>query len=141
MTVVLDTNVVLSATLFGGKPRQVLEEVLSGTIHLAASESTIAELRSVLQRPKFGFSAQLVQTIISEFAAIAEWVDPIEHFEVVSDDPKDNQFIDCAVAAKADYLVSGDNHLLKLRKCGKTKIVNADGFIAILSKGKSGAQG
>jgi uncharacterized protein len=140
MTVVLDTNVVLSAILFGGKPRQVLEAALSGTIRLFVSEPMITELQSVLQRPKFGVSAQFVQTIVSEFAAIAEWVEPTEHFEVVEDDPTDNQFIDCAVAAKADYLVTGDSHLLRHGRYGKTKIVNVDGFITILSKVKGGKE-
>lgn len=134
MVVVLDTNVVLSAILFGRKPRQVLEEALTGSIQLFISESMISELQGVLQRPKFGFSAQFVQSIVSEFTSIAEWIEPTEHFDLVVDDPSDNQFIDCAMAAKADYLVTGDNHLLKLGKCGKTQIVNADSFIAILSE-------
>jgi uncharacterized protein len=134
MTVVLDTNVILSAILFGGKPRQVLQAALSGAIRVGVSESTFAELLEVLNRPKFGFSARFVQIIASEFAAMAEWVEPTEHFEMVKDDPKDNQFIDCAIVAGAAYLVSGDKHLLKLGKCGKTAIVNVDSFIDILSK-------
>jgi putative PIN family toxin of toxin-antitoxin system len=140
MTVVLDTNVVLSAILFGGKPRQVLEAALSGTVRLFVSEPIIAELQRVLQRPKFGISAQFIQTVVSEFTAIAEWVEPTEHFEVVVDDPTDNQFIDCAVAAKVDYIVTGDNHLLKLGQYGKIKIVNADSFTTILSKGMTERQ-
>lgn len=137
MIVVLDTNVVLSAVLFGGKPRRVLESAVGGTIQLSVSEPILAELKTVLQRPKFGLSAQFVQTVISEVAGIAEWVEPVEHFEIVTDDPTDNWFIDCAVAAKADYLISGDNHLLKLGRCGKTKIVNVDDFLAVLSKLKN----
>ena len=112
MIVVLDTNVILSAVMFGGKPRQILEAALSGTVRLFVSEPLVAELQTVLQRPKFGVGAQFVQTVISELAAIAEWIEPTEHFEVVKDDPSDNRFIDCAVAAKADYLITGDNHLL-----------------------------
>jgi uncharacterized protein len=136
MTVVLDTNVVLSAVLFGGKPRQVLQSALNGVFQIAVSESTFSELQDVLIRPKFGFSARFVQAITSEIAAIAEWIEPAEHFEIVIEDPKDNQFIDCAVAADAAYLVSGDNHLLKLGKCGKTIILNVDSFIEIFSKPK-----
>ena len=137
MIVVLDTNVVLSAILFGGKPRQVLEAALSGTIQLFVSEPMVEELQTVLQRPKFGVGARFVQTVISEVTAIAEWVEPKEQSEVVKDDPADNRFIDCAVAAKADYLISGDNHLLKLRQWGKTRIVKVEDFITILSKLKN----
>ena len=133
MTVVIDTNVVLSAILFGGKSKQVLEMALSGSIPLAISESLIIELQGVLQRPKFKLSAQLVQTIISEYASIANWIEPSEHFKVVVDDPSDNYFIDCAVAAKADYLITGDRHLLNLGKFKMIKIVSADTFIDIRS--------
>ncbi|MGA2976854.1 MAG: putative toxin-antitoxin system toxin component, PIN family [Spirochaetia bacterium] len=136
MRVVLDTNVVLSAILFGGKPKQVIEAALAGSIHLFASESMISELRGVLQRPKFGFSAQHVQGIVSEFAGITEWIEPKEHFEMMAEDPTDNQFIDCAMAIRADYLVTGDCHLLRLGKCGNTQIVNPDSFVGILAKGK-----
>ena len=133
MTVVIDTNVVLSAILFGGKPKQVLEMALSGSIQLAISESLVIELQGVLQRPKFELSAQLVQTIVSEYASIASWIEPSEHFKVVVDDPSDNYFIDCAVAAKADYLITGDRHLLNLGTFKMIKIVSVDTFIDILS--------
>jgi len=136
MTVVIDTNVVLSAILFGGKPKQVLEMALSGSIQLAISESLVNELQGVLQRPKFELSAQLIQTVVSEYASIARWIEPSEHFNVVVDDPSDNQFIDCAVAAKADYLITGDKHLLNLGTFRMIKIVSVDNFIAILSSGE-----
>ena len=136
MTVVIDTNVVLSAILFGGKPKQVVEKVLSGSIQLAISESLVNELQGVLQRPKFELSAQLVQTIVSEYTSIASWIEPSEHFNVVADDPSDNHFIDCAVAAKADYLITGDRHLLNLGTFRTIKIVSVDNFIDILSSGK-----
>ena len=133
MTVVLDTNVVLSAILFGGKPKRVLEMALSGSIQVAISESLVKELQGVLQRPKFELSAQLVQTIVSEYASIASWIEPSEHFNVVVDDPSDNSFIDCAVAAKADYLITGDRHLLNLGTFKMIKIVSVDTFIDVLS--------
>jgi uncharacterized protein len=133
MIVVIDTNVVLSAILFGGKPKQVLEMALSGNIQLAISESLVKELQGVLQRPKFELSAQLVQTIVSEYANIASWIEPAEHFKVVVDDPSDNYFIDCAVAAKADYLITGDKHLLNLGTFKMIKIVSVDSFIDLLS--------
>jgi putative PIN family toxin of toxin-antitoxin system len=133
MTVVIDTNVVLSAILFGGKPRQVLEKAVSGSIELAVSEPLVTELQGVLQRPKFGLSAQLIRTILSEYGSIAIWKEPSEHFDVIPDDPSDNHFIDCAVAAKADYLITGDKHLLNLGVFRMTKIVGVDDFLDILS--------
>jgi len=103
---------------------------------LAISESLVNELQGVLQRPKFELSAQLIQTVVSEYASIARWIEPSQHFNVVVDDPSDNQFIDCAVAAKADYLITGDKHLLNLGTFKMVKIVSVDNFIAILSSGE-----
>jgi putative PIN family toxin of toxin-antitoxin system len=136
MTVVIDTNVVLSAILFGGKPKQVLEMALSGSIQLAISESLVNDLQGVLQRPKFELSGQLAQTVVSEYTSIATWIEPSEHFNVVVDDPSDNHFIDCAVAAEADYLITGDRHLLNLGTFKMIKIVSVDNFIDTLSPEK-----
>jgi uncharacterized protein len=125
MKIVIDTNVVLSAILFGGKPRLVLESALSSRVRMFVSEPMIAELQRVLRRPKFGFGAELVQTIVSEVAAAAEWVEP---------DPADNRFLECAAAAQADYLVTGDKHLLKVGVYGSARIVTADAFMTFLAK-------
>jgi putative PIN family toxin of toxin-antitoxin system len=119
MRVVLGTNVVLSAVLFGGKPRQIVEYALAGTIRLFMSGPLIAELQGVLQRPKFGFAPQIVQSIVSELTSIAEWVVPQKHFRLVRDDPADNHVTDCAIAAEAEYLVTGDKHLLQLVKAAR----------------------
>jgi putative PIN family toxin of toxin-antitoxin system len=124
MTFVLDTNVVLSAFLYGGKPKQVLQELLSGNIQLAISESLIKEIRGVLQRSMFGLSSQIVQTILSDYTGVASWIEPVEHFDLVQDDPNDNQFIDCAVA---------DKHPLKLATFRMVKIVSVDNFLESLS--------
>jgi uncharacterized protein len=134
---VLDTNVVLSAILFGGKPRQILEAALGGTIKICISGPTIAELETVLQRAKFGFSSQMVQTIISEITAIAEWIEPHRHREFIIDDPEDNKFLDCAIEGKVDYLVSGDHHLLAIGKCEGMQVVKPDGFLEVLAKEKT----
>jgi uncharacterized protein len=132
MTVVLDTNVVLSAILFGGKPRQILESILAGSIRMAVSEPLLDELRGVLQRPQFGLSSHVVRLIVSEYASIGTWIEPSEHFNVVRDDPSDNAFIDCAFASKADFLVTGDKHLLSLDAFRATKIIAVEQFVEVL---------
>ena len=137
MRVVLDTNVVVSAILFGGKPRQILEAALAGHFRICLSDPMAAELHGVLGRPKFGFRGQIVQNIVSELSSLAEWVTPQHHSHLVKDDPDDNHVIDCAIEADADYLVSGDRHLLKIGTCGKTQILTPDSFIATLQKSRS----
>jgi len=135
MTVVLDSNVVLSAFLYGGRPKQIFQMVLSGSIQLASSEALLNEVRGVLQRPKFGLNTQFIQTMLSEYSGVAKWKEPAEHFSIVQDDPNDNQFIDCAVAAKADYLITGDKHLLKLAAFRMVKIISVDSFLEVIASG------
>ena len=134
MRIVLDTNVVVSAILFGGKPQEILEAALAGDFRLCISEPMVVELQGVLQRPKFEFNRQIVQSIVSEITLLAEWVTPTKHFELVEDDPADNDVIDCAVEANADFLISGDRHLLQLGMCVNIQIVSSDSFIKILEK-------
>ena len=132
LKVVLDTNVLLSAILFGGKPRQILEAAFEGSIQIYVSQAMINELEGVLHRPKFGLNSQISQSIASEIAAIAEWIEPTRHYAIIQEDPADNDILDCAIEASADYLVTGDNHLLKLVECNGVQIVNPDKFIGIL---------
>jgi putative PIN family toxin of toxin-antitoxin system len=131
MRVVLDTNVILSGILFGGKPREILEAAVSGTLKMYISEAIVTELKGVLQRPKFGLSSQTVEAIVAELSSIAEWVVPQNHVEIIKDDISDNDVLDCALEANADYIVSGDEHLLRLVRCGKIPIVNPDALLRL----------
>ena len=134
MRVVLDTNVILSAILFGGKPRQIIEAALAGTIKIYASETIISELKSVLGRPKFGLDPQMIESIVVEFSSLVEWVQPRIHVDVIKEDPSDNQVLDCALEAEAEYVISGDDHLLQLERCGKILILNPDSFLRAREK-------
>jgi putative PIN family toxin of toxin-antitoxin system len=129
--VVLDTNVLISAIVYGGNPRKVLEAVISGTVQMAVSEDLIKEMQAVLQRTQFGLSLQFIHNTVAELTSVAEWVAPEKHHELIPEDPSDNLVLDCAVAAQSDYLVSGDSHLLHLRKCGEVKIVTPQEFLEI----------
>jgi putative PIN family toxin of toxin-antitoxin system len=135
LKVVLDTNVLVSAIVYGGNPRKVLQAAISGAVEISVSEAIIKELQDVLQRPKFSLSVQFVHNTIAEMTSIAEWVVPTKHHHLVNDDPSDNLVLDCAVAAEADYLVTGDDHLLQLKKCGSVKIVNSQQFVEVLKQG------
>ncbi len=133
MRVVLDTNVVISALVYGGNPRKVLEAVISGTIQMSVSEALIQEVQEVLRRPQFGLSLQFVHNAVAELSSLAEWVAPTKHHRLVEEDPSDNLVLDCAVAAEADYLVTGDSHLLRLQKCGEVRIVTPQEHVEVLA--------
>ena len=129
LRVVLDTNVLISAILFGGKPRQILEKAIRGEIRLCLSEPILEELKGVLQRSKFDYSPEMIQFILTELTAIADFVNPSETINIVAEDPEDNRILECAIAANADYVISGDSHLLKLNKYFNIDILSAAAFL------------
>jgi putative PIN family toxin of toxin-antitoxin system len=133
MKVVLDTNVLISAIAFGGKPRQILEAVFRGEIALFLSEYILDELKAVLERPKFGFPSEVILTILSELHTIGTFVTPSTRILEIQEDTDDNRIIECAVAARANYIISGDTHLLNLKQYQNVRIVSPDEYLAIQS--------
>ena len=133
LRVVLDTNVLISAILFGGKPRQILEKAIRGEIRLCISEPILEELKGVLQRSKFDYSPEMIQVILTELTGIADFVNPSKTIDVVLEDPEDNRILECAVEAEANYIITGDFHLLKLSRYRNIEVVNAVAFLEKLS--------
>jgi len=129
LRVVLDTNVLISAILFGGKPRQILEKAIRREIRLCLSEPILEELKGVFQRSKFDYSPEMIQFILTELMGIADFVNPSETIKVVLEDPEDNRILECAVEAKANYIITGDLHLLKLSKYANIEVLNAAAFL------------
>jgi putative PIN family toxin of toxin-antitoxin system len=110
--IVLDTNVLISAILFGGKPRRVLDLVISGSVDCTLSIAMLDELRDVLQRPKFGFPADLYLTIAEELHGVCDIIFASVRVDAIRSDPEDNRILECAVEAHARFIVTGDPHLL-----------------------------
>ncbi len=129
LKVVLDTNVLISAILFGGKPRQILEKAIRGEIRLCLSEPILEELKGVLQRSKFDYSPEMIQFILTELTGIADFVNPSETIDVVLEDPDDNRILECAVEAGANYIITGAFHLLKLSRYRNIGVLNAAAFL------------
>ena len=112
--IVLDTNVLISAVLFGGPPRDVLELVVSGTVDCSLSLPILDEIREVLRRPKFGFSPEQSFQLLEELHAVCDVINPTARIQAVTSDPADNMILECALESNADFVVSGDHHLLDL---------------------------
>ena len=121
--IVLDTNIIISAIIFGGKPRDVLEAAIKGKIRLCISEEILNELNRVLKRPKFGFPPKIIQSITNELLLTTELIVPSRKIIVIESDPTDNMILECAVEANADYIITGDSHLLELGSFGNIKII------------------
>lgn len=121
MRVVLDANVLVSAAISAaGPPRQIVSAWVDGRFELVASPALLEELSDVLARPRFRrfISIATAGDFIDGLAEDAEILDDPPAQPGLSPDPDDDYLITLARAAKADYLVSGDRHLLDLTDPG-----------------------
>jgi uncharacterized protein len=135
--VVLDTNLLVSALLFGGIPGQVYDAGRQKQFRFLTSADLVAELRRVLEYPKFAERFTRIAITSDEFATsyiyAAEVVQPIYvPFETVRY-PKDIPVLACAVGGKAEYIVTGDDDLLILRHYENVSIVTPSEFLKTLS--------
>ncbi len=129
MKIVCDTNVLVSATLSDGTPRKLLRLIACGTVENAVSLEILAEAGNVLVRPKFGLSPEQVTQAIDVFSEISLLVTPARQVDVVKNDPSDNRILEAAEAAKADFIVSGDKHLLGLQSWNGIEILSPTDFL------------
>jgi putative PIN family toxin of toxin-antitoxin system len=113
--VVLDTNVVVSGTFFGGVPSEIVEAAKRGSVALCVSAEIVMEYHEILVRFAGPGSEGDVAIILDGLLERATVVAPVELPSQISADRDDDMFIACALAAGADIIVSGDKHLLDLQ--------------------------
>lgn len=135
MKIVLDTNVLVSALLFHGKTGKIIGLIENGEITPCFTLETLEELRQVLERDQFKKNlteiqvrpaeiiASLLQQSILCPAAANQSIPP------VPDDPTDTIFLVCAISCNAACIVSGDKHLLKLKKFNSIPIFSPTQFL------------
>lgn len=124
-TVVLDTNVLVSALGWRGHERRLYERCRRGELRLAISGALLDELRRVLRYPKLGFTEEEIEVFVSDVLLHALLVAPSRKLEVISEDPDDDLVLECALEAGALWIFSGDQHLLSLSSYEGIKISNA----------------
>jgi uncharacterized protein len=112
--IVVDSNVIVSGFLFGGVPAQVISILVDGHARCFTSLAILDEVREVLQRPKFGLSAELALAFVEEFHQLCQVVTPTTRVRAIADDRDDNMVLECAAAAEVQFIVSGDTHLQTL---------------------------
>jgi uncharacterized protein len=114
--VVIDTNVLISAFLFGGVPGRLISLWKSGRIQPLASQTMIDEALRVLAYPKFSLTPKEIELLLyQEIIPWFEIVDVATGSPFIGDDPSDDMFLWCAMDAKADQIIYGDEHLLQLQ--------------------------
>lgn len=127
MRVVLDTNILLSACWTpDGLEARLVSMALSGTLTACLSPAVSAEYRDVLFRPKFANLHDRAHAMLESFERTSLHVEPTATIAAASDED-DNRFLECAAAAQAEYLITGNLRHYPAA-CGATKILNARAF-------------
>jgi len=136
--VVIDTNVLISSLLKPkSKARDIYRLVLRGKIKLYISLDILNELKRVLEYPKFKIEGLQKEAFLKNLLRVVVFVYPKQKIVVIKKDPPDNRFLECAVEAKVDYLISGDKkHLLPLKNFQGIRILNPNEFLRVYSLGK-----
>lgn len=136
MIVVLDTNVLVSTLLSpSGPPAAILRHWEAGEFDLVTSQPLVDELRRVLQCPRVQKYLQLTSEdralFLKRLVTVAAVIEPAEVLNIIDDDPTDNRILECAQTCGADYVVSGDDHLLSLVSYNDIAILTPAEFLAI----------
>lgn len=127
--VVCDTNILISALIFpGGSPDELINLARIGEIDLYISPSILNEFKRVLEE-KFGYTESEIKQRSQRIINISTLINPSEKLSVVKGDESDNRILECAIAAKAHFVVSGDKHLQALGEFQSIKIVSASEFL------------
>lgn len=132
MRIIVDTNVLVSAVLRGRTPRAVVQFIINDpNCDWIVSSEILAEYREVLTRPKF----KLTQEVIDEWWQIFETVPRLIQVNIDVDfprDKKDAKFIACAMAAGADFLLTGDRDFTEAEMLGNTKVISLSLFKSLI---------
>lgn len=120
-TIVLDTNVLIASIGRKSPFRWIFDCVVSGKIILCISNDILFEYQEVIGRKT---NEQIAESIVN-FLSVTPFVEKVEiyfSFDLIKADPSDNKFVDCAITANADYLVSNDKHFQVLQNIDFPKV-------------------
>jgi len=142
--IVLDTNVWLSALMFSAKsspPRRILEHLTQGDFELIVSPDLVNEFDEIMRRhglpqPALNQWLDILNRTCLNIPPYVRHIKPTQPIDAPISDPDDNRVLECAVEGKADIIVSGDKHLLKLARYQDIEILTPRDFIARLSQEK-----
>jgi len=133
VAIVADTNVIVSALFWEGNESKIIGLVEEGKAKLLTSIALLDELKKVLMYERLGLDEKTVDDNATYILTISKIVSPKRKLRVVREDPADDRVLECALAGKAGYIVSGDRHLLQIKKFRGIRIVRAKEFLDILN--------
>jgi len=133
--VVIDTNVLVSAVISkDSSPGDVVRLAILGEIENYTSEDILEEVERILNSEKVlqRIGSKHKDDIIRIYRLISIKVSPKIRVNVIERDPSDNKFLEAALEAKADFIITGDHHLLELREFRGVKILSPSDFLKLL---------
>lgn len=137
LRIVLDSNVILAGLNSRGTTRDVLQLIVNGKVVLCISSFIVAEVKRSL-RIDFRWMDSTIESTIDALLRHAQLIDAPEHIAAVVTDPSDNRILECAVAAHADYIVTGDRkHLLPLDEYQGIRIITPRDFLNLIESRSS----
>ena len=130
MRVVIDTNILISATFWSGKPKQLLNQIRRGQITFLTSDILLTELKEVLTREDkpFKLSVREASRVLTHLRTLAEIIEP-HNLVTTCRDEADNRVLECAIDGRADWIVTGDTDLLDLKNFQGVKITTVADFL------------
>lgn len=136
LKVVIDTNVFISSVLTANGESSLVLKAWKRTnkYQLFVTKEIISENIRVMKRLRV--PADIIGEWNKTIKENALYVNPKRKIEVIPEDPSDNKFLECAVEAKADYIITGDKHLKKINIFEGIHIVTIEKFLTILGSYK-----
>lgn len=132
ISVVCDTNVLVSAVVFGGNPERIILAAEKNEITIFISPAILLEASRIL-RVKFNWQEYQIHETISYLGKLCTIIKPLSRINRIQTDLSDNRILECATRAKADYIISGDKrHLLPVKKFHGIPIVSPATFLSNL---------
>ena len=134
LKVILDTNILISATYWFGNPKYVFDLALAGQIRVFTTQKLLEEYKASIIRD-FAETSEGAEEKVKVILSVSGIVEPKEKV-FICEDKDDNKVIEAALEAKADYIISGDKHLLRLIEFRGIRIVPAQEFIETIASNK-----
>ena len=133
MKIVLDTNCLIQSISEKSHFFEVWESILSGKNVLCVTNEILEEYAEILQRLAGKDTANYVLDVLVKNPNV-EFLEPYFHFGLITTDPDDNKFVDCAIAAHARYVVTNDHHydILKHIKFPSVDVIALKDFLELL---------
>jgi putative PIN family toxin of toxin-antitoxin system len=137
MRVVLDANIYFSALISDkGNPAAIINSWLSGEFDILISQPILDELLRVTSYKRIQNKYRKVKETRLEFAELiakqGTWIEPVKTLSAVTRDKSDNVYLECAVEGEAQYIVSGDEHLLELGEYQGIIVLSPASFVILL---------